>query len=317
MTLILAFPGMERLAECVAREAGCDWRPVDLHHFPDGESLVTLPEGLAGHDIAVLATLRDPDRLALPLLFAASTARELGARSVGLAAPYLGYMRQDTRFAAGQAISAPIFARFLEQGFDWLVTADPHLHRNASLDQLFAIPTLRIETAPLIAEWIRQNVPDPVLIGPDSESRQWVERIASLGPLPFEVWEKRRAGDRQVAVTRPDEHNRPSGTPVVVDDIVSTGRTMMDVIRQLLAAGWPAPVCVITHAVFADHAQRDLLASGATRIVSTDSIPHETNAISLYVPLASGIAEMTAAFGGEASAPFPTRTRKDLAAKER
>ncbi|QKG72586.1 ribose-phosphate diphosphokinase [Erythrobacter mangrovi] len=292
MTLILAFPGMEGLAGGIANEAGCDWHPIDLHRFPDGESLVTLPDQLAGQDVAILATLRDPDRLALQLLFAASTARDLGARSVGLAAPYMGYMRQDSRFEAGQAVSAPIFARFLEQSFDWVVTADPHLHRHASLDQLFAIPALRIEAAPLIAEWIGQNVPDAVLIGPDSESRQWVERIASLSSRPFEIWEKRRTGDRQVAVSRPDGHDRPFGTPVVVDDIVSTGHTMMDVIRQLLAAGWKSPVCVITHAVFADQAQEDLLASGAARIVSTDSIPHETNAISLCAPLARGIVQL-------------------------
>ncbi|CAM5536243.1 ribose-phosphate pyrophosphokinase-like domain-containing protein [Rhodanobacter lindaniclasticus] len=97
--------------------------PVAWRHFPDGESLVTLEDSLAGADVAILASLRHADALALPLRFAARTAREFGARSVGLIAPYLGYMRQDTRFHRGEAVSTPLFAQFLEEAFDWLVTA--------------------------------------------------------------------------------------------------------------------------------------------------------------------------------------------------
>ena len=128
MTHILAFPGMLPLGENIAALSGAQTGEVDVHRFPDGESLVTLPDNLAGEDVAVLATLRDPDPLALPLRFAAETARQLGARRVGLIAPYLAYMRQDRRFAEGQAVSAPLFARFLEETFDWLVTSEMSIY---------------------------------------------------------------------------------------------------------------------------------------------------------------------------------------------
>lgn len=294
MTHILAFPGMMPLGETIAALSGAQTGEVDIHRFPDGENLVTLPGDIAGQDVAILATLRDPDPLALPLRFAADTARELGARRVGLIAPYLTYMRQDRRFAEGQAVSARLFARFLEESFDWLVTADPHLHRIHSLEDLFGIPVRRIETAPLLAGWIAANVPDAVLLGPDSESRQWVAEVARLADRPYEVLEKHRSGDRSVEVSVPHSEALLAGTPVILDDIASSGRTLIQAIERLLAAGTRPPICVVIHAVFAGDAYADILTAGAARVVTTDSIPHASNAVSLAQALANAARDLQA-----------------------
>ncbi|MBR9653543.1 ribose-phosphate diphosphokinase [Thalassobius aquimarinus] len=277
--LLLAFPELATAGDAVAKELGCDLRIIDLHRFPDGESLVTLPENIAGRDVAILCTLRDPDRLALPLRFAAVTARELGANHVGLIAPYLGYMRQDRRFAPGQAISAPLFAEFIEESFDWVVTVDPHLHRIPVLDRLFSISAKRIAAAPLIADWIAAEVPDAVLLGPDSESQQWVNDVAALVGRPFEVLQKVRTGDKNVEISMPHSAALRDGTPVILDDIASSGRTMVQAIERLVAAGTRPPVCLVIHAVFAGSAHDDILAAGAARIVSTNTIPHPSNVI--------------------------------------
>lgn len=287
MTLLLAFPGMEKIGQSIAELLAADFALVDLHQFPDGESLVALPGDLKGTYVAFVATLRNPDALALPLRFAGLTAREMGAKSVGLVAPYLAYMRQDHRFAPGQALSAPLFARFLEESFDWLVTADPHLHRIPALDALFTIPARRAVTARLLADWIGANVANPVIIGPDNESEQWVGEVAGLVGCPSEVLDKKRTGDRNVQVSAPLGEAMRSRTPVLVDDIVSSGRTMIEAMGQLAAIGSPAPVCLVIHAVFAGNAYEDILASGAVRVVSTDSIPHPSNAISLGPLLAT------------------------------
>ena len=211
--ILVAFPEMMPLARDLAPALGADLRALDWHHFPDGESLVTLPGDLEGADLALLASLRDPDRLALPLRFAAATARELGARRVGLIAPYLGYMRQDRRFQAGQAVTAPLFAQFLGESFDWLVTVDPHLHRIARLGGVFAMPAVRAVSAPVLADWIRTHVPDAVLLGPDSESQQWVAEVARLAGRPYEVLRKIRSGDRKVDVSVPESPALRAGTP--------------------------------------------------------------------------------------------------------
>lgn len=290
--ILIPFPEMTLLAAEIAAHLGTISRPLGWHHFPDGESLVTVPDGLSGEDVAVVATLRDPDRLALPLRFAAATAREMGARRVGLIAPYLGYMRQDHRFRRGQSVSAILFSRFLSESFDWLVTVDPHLHRISSLEDVFEIPAKRVATAPLLADWIRGNVPDGVLLGPDSESRQWVGEVARLADRPYEVLKKVRTGDRAVDVSVPESDALRHGTPVILDDIASSGRTMVHAIERLLAAGAGRPICLIIHGIFAGSAHEDLSSAGALRVVTTDTVPHPTNDIGVAPLMADAIREI-------------------------
>ena len=290
--ILIPFPEMKLLAETLAPAMGAEMRALDWHHFPDGESLMTLPGDLDGADVALLATLRNPDHLALPLRFASATAREIGARRVGLIAPYLGYMRQDRRFEAGQAVSARLFAQFLGESFDWLVTVDPHLHRIARLEEVFPIPAVRAVSAPLLANWIKTNLPDAVLLGPDSESQQWVAEVARLAGRPYEVLRKVRTGDRQVEVSVPESAVLRDGTPVILDDIASSGRTLVRTIERLVAAGSRAPVCLVIHAVFAGSAHDDILAAGAARIITTDTIPHPSNAIGIADVLAEAFGSL-------------------------
>src|SRR5690606_33871912 len=121
MTVVLAYPGQEAFGAALAARLGARLGCFECHRFPVGESLVTVEEKVRDEQLAIVASLRGPDAMALPLSFATATLREFGAAGVGLVAPYLAYMRQDVRFAAGQAVSAPLFARFLEESFDWLV----------------------------------------------------------------------------------------------------------------------------------------------------------------------------------------------------
>ncbi|KGM56288.1 phosphoribosylpyrophosphate synthetase [Lysobacter daejeonensis GH1-9] len=299
-TVLLPFPAQRPLAEAMAsammaaadapgavRIGRLDWR-----RFPDGESLVAIDEQLAGADVAIVASLHDPDVMALALRFAGETAREFGARSVGLVAPYLAYMRQDIRFHPGEAVSAPLFARFVSQSFDWLVTVDPHLHRIHALEDVYTIPTRNVAAAQAIAEWIRREVSSPVLIGPDSESEQWVSAIATLADAPHQVLEKQRLGDREVRVSLPDAASAQGRTPVVVDDIVSSGRTLMETLGHLQRLGLPPATCIATHAIFAGDAFAQLQAAGAARVASTDTIAHPSNAISVAGLLAEATLKM-------------------------
>lgn len=290
--VLLPFPSQRPIADAMAPALGARVGRLDWRRFPDGESLVAIDEALSGADVAVVASLHRPDELSIALRFAAATAREFGARSVGLVAPYLGYMRQDARFRPGEAVSAPLYARFLEESFDWLVTVDPHLHRNAGLSALYRIPAARVTAAPVVAQWIRDHVPDAMLIGPDGESEQWVADIARRVGLPWQVLKKRRLGDRDVEVSLPDAASAQDHTPVIVDDIVSSGHTVIETLGHLRRLRLPAAVCVAIHAVFAEDAYARLLEAGAGRVVSTDSIPHPSNAMSVSGPLVDACAEL-------------------------
>ena len=140
-----------------------------------------------GRDVVVCQSLNQPDDKLLALLFLAATLKDMGARRVGLAAPYLAYLRQDRRFQPGEALSSRVFAEVLSEAFDWLVSVDPHLHRLLGLEQVYAIPCRVQHAAPVLSAWIRQNAPRPLLVGPDVESAQWVKEVA-LGRVRLMWW---------------------------------------------------------------------------------------------------------------------------------
>lgn len=276
--LIVGFPGSESIASALGTALSAECVSLGWRHFPDGESLVALDAVCTDREVIFVCTMKEPDRLALPLMFAARTAREFGARRIGLVAPYLAYMRQDTRFHPGEAISAPQFAAFLSWSVDWLVTVDPHLHRNPTLQPLFGIPVQHVSAMPAAADWIGANVKRPVLIGPDSESAQWVAQVAARIGAPMTVLQKTRRGDREVEVSLPDRAMIEDRTPVLVDDIIASGHTLLETLAHLKRLGLPPAVCVAVHGIFADGADANLLAAGASRLATSNTIAHASNA---------------------------------------
>jgi ribose-phosphate pyrophosphokinase len=289
--LVIAMPGNESIAERIALLCSADMGSLNVHHFPDGESYVRIEAPVEQRSVILVASLDRPDSKILPLAFAARTVIELGATSIGLVAPYLAYMRQDKRFQSGEAITSNHFATLLSSCFNWLVTVDPHLHRHNSLEELYSIPTRVVHAAPLIAAWIRENINWPVLIGPDEESLQWVSAVADACDAPYTVLKKVRHGDRNVEISLPDVEKWRSHTPVLVDDIISTARTMIETVGHLAHLQLPSPVCVGVHAVFAGEAFNDLSATGA-RIVTANTIPHPTNEIDVTGAIAASLQEL-------------------------
>jgi ribose-phosphate pyrophosphokinase len=238
--------------------------------------------------VDLVCTLARPDDGLLRLVFAADAARALGASEVTLIAPYRAYMRQDRRFQPGEAVTSKTFARVLSSTFDRLVTVDPHLHRYPALSALYTIPTDTLHAAPLLADWITAEVDQPLIIGPDEESEQWVSAIARRITAPYAVLRKIRHGDRNVDVELPDLSEWRARRPVLVDDIASSGQTLVEAARKLQLQGFRRPVCAVVHGVFAEESYARL--RGLTdRIVSSDSIPHESNAIRLAPLIAATI----------------------------
>ncbi|MCP5335584.1 MAG: ribose-phosphate pyrophosphokinase [Oceanospirillaceae bacterium] len=292
MSLILfSLPALEAMAGDIRRGCGATAGEYEMRHFPDGETYVRVLSDVAGAEVAVLWQLHQPDSTVLPLLMLVNTLKDLGAKRVGLVAPYLAYMRQDKRFHAGEGISQRYFARLLSQQVDWLVTVDPHLHRISALSEVYTIPALAMTAVEPMAGWIRTHVTNPVVIGPDGESEQWAASVAKAAGCPCEVLTKERFGDRDVKVSLPHVDNYRGHTPVLVDDIISTGKTMIQAAQHLMDAGLSAPVCIGVHGIFAAGAQQEMAAAGL-KVVTCDSIADHTNAIALGPLLARGMKEI-------------------------
>lgn len=287
--LIYALPGNEAFAGAVAGHLAAETGHLETRTFPDGETYLRLLTDPMDREVILVCTLDRPDAKLAPLIFAADTARSLGARCVGLVAPYLCYLRQDSRFHSGEAITSTSIGRILSASFDWLITVDPHLHRYASLAEVYTLASRVVAAAPRLADWIACNVPNPVLIGPDVESQQWVAQVAELAGAPWQVLEKERFGDFDVRISLPDPDQLMGRTPVLVDDIISTAHTMVAAVRHVAELGYPPPVCLAVHALFAAESHM-LLVSAAGRIVTTNTVTHGTNKIDMAADIATAIA---------------------------
>ena len=267
-------------ARRLAAGARIDALPIRRHRFPDGELKLTLPPRLP-RQVAILRSLHQPNEKLIELWLAAHTARSLGAVAVTLVAPYLAYMRQDRAFAPGEAISQQHIGALLATMFDRVITVDPHLHRISSLaDVLPQTATVTLSAAAAIGQFLRRRAAGALLVGPDEESRQWVRSAADAAGLEWAVARKVRRGDRRVAVVMPDVNVRDRRV-VLVDDMISTGRTLAEAARTLTKAGAARVDVAATHALFSEDAGRALRAAGVRNIWTADTVRHPTNAIRL------------------------------------
>jgi len=282
-------PGCGKFAARLATALSTSHTSLDIHRFPDAETRVRLESDCSGRSVIIIDGGRDPNHTALPLYFAAHAARSTGAKSVGLVTPYLPYMRQDTRFRAGEAVSALAYARFLSGCVDWIATVDPHLHRIRALDEIFSIPALCVSSMPSVAQWIGAKVDRPIIIGPDSESRQWVQPVARALGVPWATLEKQRPGDRQVAVTLPEPGILAGRFPVIVDDIASSGRTLAEAAMALRSLGSLPVTCIVVHALLDGAAESELRAAGVAQLISTNTIEHSSNGIDIVPVLAAQV----------------------------
>jgi len=281
--MILCFDDEVDFARGLGLASGLPVQRIARHRFPDGELKLTLPPRL-GAEVRILRSLHAPNEKLVELILAARAARELGAREVTLVAPYLAYMRQDSAFKPGEVVSQKVIGRLLADLFDAVVTVDPHLHRIATLSD--AVPLARavaLSAAPLIGHFVAMRGRNPMLVGPDAESAQWVHVAATYNGLPWTVCRKTRHGDTEVDVELPAAEIEGRDV-VLIDDVASSGHTLAAAARALKGAGAARVDAVVTHAVLAPEAGALLKAAGIGEFWSTDSVPHESNALSV-VPL--------------------------------
>jgi ribose-phosphate pyrophosphokinase len=280
IAMILCFEEYEKQSRNLASALAVPCRLVQRHRFPDGESKLTLPTELPEH-VILCHSLDHPNEKLLELMLVAKAVREQGASRITLIAPYLCYMRQDKAFHPGEIVSQKIVGSFLADLFDHVITVDPHLHRVHHLrDAVPAKQAVALSATSLMADFLQQHLDQPLLLGPDSESKQWVSAVAEPNRWEYGVCEKKRRGDREVEITLPDI-DLQNRTVVIVDDVASSGQTLAVAVRQCLSANAGSVDVLVTHALFASDAKQRLLQAGVRNIWSTDSVNHESNIISL------------------------------------
>lgn len=279
--VIFSFLGNEVLANEISDAMHAEIGSSIIDNFPDGESYVRILTEVKDKCLVIICSLNEPNEKLLELYFFCKTAKALGAKKVLLVAPYLAYMRQDKMFHSGEAVTSTYAAEFIEKFVDGIITIDPHLHRIKSLSEVYKIPNSVIHANTEISKWIKKNIHNPIIIGPDIESKQWVSQVAKRAEAPFMVLTKTRLSASEVKISIPKTALYKNETPVLVDDIISTAHTMIETIKLLKEEGMKPAVCIGIHAVFAGNAYQELMDSGVAKIVTCNTISHPSNAIDL------------------------------------
>jgi len=261
---------------------------VIRHDFPDGEFKLQLPSNVSSRAV-IFRSLNHPNEKLIELIFTGGTARMLGVRHLTLVAPYLAYMRQDIAFVPGEVISQRIVGELLASIFDAVITVDPHLHRISKLKEAIPLdPAIVISAAPLLAEFVAKQRNNPFLIGPDAESVQWISQAALHAHLDYAVAKKIRHGDLNVEISFPKVNIK--GRPVVIlDDIASSGHTLAQAAKILLAAGALTVDVAVSHALFNSGAIELIKSSGVQNIWSANTVAHSSNAISVFPEIAKAL----------------------------
>lgn len=254
-----------------------------MHRFPDGEFCPRVP---AASPLALVYRSFDhPNEKLVALLLARDAlSRDSRVNRCELVAPYLPYMRQDIAFRPGEPVSQAVLCRLLAERFSRIITVDPHLHRTTHLGEVYPGTIWQVLAAQdALADAIAASGPPPglVIIGPDVESTPLVERLARRLGCTSATFAKERTGDREVHLTPPAGLDLAGRPVMILDDMCSTGGTMARLAAALQAAGARSIEGVVTHALFDEASAIRMREAGITRIRSTDSVAHPTNAIPL------------------------------------
>lgn len=290
-TQLLSFEECKEQATGLADFLNIEYKQIQLHRFPDGESLVTLPPSLTPH-IVIYTSLHQPNSKLIELILACGAAKEKGVSQITLVAPYLAYMRQDIENKPGEAVSQRIIGKLISTYIDGIVTVDPHLHRIDRLEQAYPLEdAVSLSANTIIGDYIKANFDNVMLLGPDGESEQWVSRAAQRAGCHYGVATKVRKGDRKVEITLPDI-DLSNKRILLVDDMISTGGTLVKITGMLHELNSEVEAAIVTHCLCSEEDEQKLFDAGIKKIISTDSIPHHSNRIALKELLGNAVKEI-------------------------
>lgn len=277
------------LGEKIARKLKKPYSELNVRKFPDGEINVRFMRDIKGKTIVLIQSFYGNinDEI-VETIFAAETAKDLGARKVILAASYFPYFRQDKRFSPGECVSIKVATRLVSKYFDKVLIIDPHLHRQTKFSVLFSAKSEKLTSNPLIADYIRKNIKNPLIVGPDWESYKWAKKVAEDINCPHVILEKKRISGRRVKIRLNKKIDITNKTIVFVDDIISTGNTIMEAAKNIKKLGAKKFYCVAVHGVFVERALEKLNKNNI-EVITTNTIPNRVAKIDVSGLLAKSL----------------------------
>lgn len=280
---LFALHGTEALGESIADALGCRLAALEERSFEDGEHKIRPLGNVAGCDVYVVHSLHggpqgSPNDKLCRLLFFIGALKDAGAARVTAVTPYLCYARKDRRTKANDPVTIRYLAAMFEAvGVDAIVTLE--VHNEAAFENAFRGRSVALSSAPLLIGRIKEIATDqPItVISPDLGGGKRADLLREAleealdRPIGKAFVEKRRSS----GVVSGDlfAGEVANAVCVVVDDLISTGGTLVRAAKAASARGAGKVIAAVAHGLFMPGAETALADLSIDRIIATDSVP--------------------------------------------
>ncbi|MET1159616.1 MAG: ribose-phosphate diphosphokinase [Thermoprotei archaeon] len=291
--VVLGGSGGYHIAYKVSKLLAVDLGDVEIKSFPDGETHIRIIPEVKDKTVIYINSLQpSPNDKIIETLYTLDTLKDLGASKVIAVIPYMAYARQDERFNPGEAVSIFILAKlFRTLDLDAIFTIDMHLHRISDPTKLFGASFHNLTAVRELAKYVKSNhsVENTVVVGPDEEAEQWAKIMAEeLGGLEYTVLEKKRISAEEVVIEARDVDLRNKNV-VIVDDIISTGGTVVEAVKAIRRLGAREIIVTCVHPLLVGTAYYKLLRLGLKDLVGTDTVLSPISRVSVAPVIAEGV----------------------------
>lgn len=286
--IVVAGSASPKLSARVAKQFKCQLVRPKLWRFPDGELYARIGAKLKGeHAVVVQSTCYPQNENLIELCFLLDTAKDLGAKRVTAFVPYLAYARQDKRFKPGETISVRTVCKLIERaGADDFITVDVH---QEEVMRSFSILAYNLTAMPLLGRYLsRLRLKAPVVLGADRGANERARQVALEMGVEHDHLEKQRVTPEKV-VTQTKRLDVANRDVVIIDDIISTGGTIIEAAKILRRQRARGIYSACTHPVLAGKALQRIRASGIKKVIATDTIEHRVSAVSVAPLVANAI----------------------------
>ncbi len=273
--LVISFSDTRKLAMNVARGLNAEYETVSMKKFPDGELNPVIKKNPKNKIVVVVSSMAlNPDEKIVGALLAGGIAKDYGAKKVILFATYFPYLRQDRHFLEYDSFSSkyitPIFSIFNN-----VVVIAPHRHRIKNIKTLSKNFSY-IEVNSLIASYIKKRFGnDLTIVGPDEESSQWSRPVAEILGHKAVVLKKHRYSPSKIRDEKTDA--KFGENVIIIDDIISTGKTMVGALDLAKKRGAKNLVALGIHGVFDEDSVREI--EKRAELITTNTIPSKFSKI--------------------------------------
>ena len=270
--LIATFPETHEIGKRVAHGLRAEHTKIFVEDFPDSEFHLKLKENPRDKTVVIINSIaKDPDRKLIETILAGGVAKDYGAKKVILVATYMPYLRQDKHFENYDSFSSKYIMGLLSQ-FDKIIAIDPHLHRIKQLNKL-SRKAESITTNSLIAAYIKKRFKrDFTIVGPDEESAQWSQKIATLLKKKVVILHKTRLSGTRIK-QKEIKSKAFANNVILIDDIISTGKTLSGALQMAKHQGAKKLVCIGIHGMLVNGA--DTLLRKHAELITTNTIPNK------------------------------------------